>query len=396
LQLQHVYSLPDESGWWHSVQRLLFGHLTAALLFFGVLYLVYREYSRLQSTYFLFLAFIGLFGYRTALVLYRRFAMSRAGSYAVLVIGTDTNAVHIAKTIGRYQWMGFAFVGFVRQYSTDSAHPETAGRIIGDAVDLQSLIQLHHVREVIIAVKWSEQDFPAKTLYLLQGIRVNIRLAQDFAELTSYHVATETFGGIALIGVREDVLSPSQRYWKRFFDVIISLLVVLFGFPVFILIGLCIWLEDRQPVILVQRRVGENGRLFPMYKFRSMLVNTNASPGPHKLRSDPRVTRVGRFIRRTSLDELPQFINVLRGDMSLVGPRPEMPWLVDQYAPWQRKRFDVPQGLTGWWQVNGRADRPMHLNTDDDLFYIQHYSLWLDLQILFRTVFVVIVGRGAF
>ena len=116
----------------------------------------------------------------------------------------------------------------------------------------------------------------------------------------------------------------------------------------------------------------------------------------YKRRDDPRVTRVGKFLRHTSMDELPQLFNVLKGEMTLVGPRPEMPYLVDKYDLWQRKRFAVPQGLTGWWQIHGRSDRPMHLNTEDDLYYVQNYSLWLDLQILLKTVWVVIKGKGAF
>jgi len=116
----------------------------------------------------------------------------------------------------------------------------------------------------------------------------------------------------------------------------------------------------------------------------------------HKRQDDPRVTRVGRFLRRHSLDELPQLINVLKGEMSLVGPRPELPWMVEHYADWQRKRFAVPPGLTGWWQVSGRSERPMHLHVEDDLYYIQNYSLWLDLRILWRTIGVVISGQGAF
>jgi lipopolysaccharide/colanic/teichoic acid biosynthesis glycosyltransferase len=116
----------------------------------------------------------------------------------------------------------------------------------------------------------------------------------------------------------------------------------------------------------------------------------------HKTKDDPRVTRVGRLLRRLSLDELPQLFNILGGTMSVVGPRPELPYLVEMYQPWQRKRFAIPPGLTGWWQVSGRSDRPMHLHTEDDLYYIQNYSIWLDLQIIVRTIWVVLIGRGSY
>jgi len=160
-------------------------------------------------------------------------------------------------------------------------------------------------------------------------------------------------------------------------------------------------------VFFRQLRVGENGRMFKMYKFRSMVVNAEALQAKvnqkdengniiHKTRNDPRVTRIGRILRKTSLDELPQFINVIKGEMSLVGPRPELPWLVEKYEPWQRQRFAVPQGITGWWQVNGRSDKPCHLNTDQDLYYIENYSFWLDIRILIKTVPALLKGKGAF
>jgi lipopolysaccharide/colanic/teichoic acid biosynthesis glycosyltransferase len=160
-------------------------------------------------------------------------------------------------------------------------------------------------------------------------------------------------------------------------------------------------------VIFRQQRVGENGKLFWMLKFRSMVPDAEAYLDEvvertedgriiHKKQDDPRVTRIGRFIRATSLDELPQLLNVLKGEMSLVGPRPELPWLVEQYEPWQCKRFAVPQGMTGWWQINGRSGKLMHEHTDEDLYYIQNYSLLLDIQILSRTLGAVLKRSGAF
>ena len=132
-------------------------------------------------------------------------------------------------------------------------------------------------------------------------------------------------------------------------------------------------------------------------KIQFQVDSTNANGHlVHKTKDDPRVTCAGCLLRRTSIDELPQLVNVLKGEMSLVGPLPELPWLVEKYEPWQRKRFAVPQGITGWWQVNGRSDNLMHLHTDQDLYYIQNYSLWLDIQILWRTLGAVIRGRGAY
>ena len=116
----------------------------------------------------------------------------------------------------------------------------------------------------------------------------------------------------------------------------------------------------------------------------------------HKSENDPRVTKIGKFIRRTSIDELPQLINVFKGEMSLVGPRPEMPWVIENYEPWQMKRLSVPQGITGWWQVNGRSDKPMHLHTEEDLYYIQNYTIWMDIYIILKTPWVILRGKGAY
>jgi exopolysaccharide biosynthesis polyprenyl glycosylphosphotransferase len=202
-------------------------------------------------------------------------------------------------------------------------------------------------------------------------------------------------------------LTPVQRIAKRLLDIVAASVGLLLVMPVLALVALAIRLESPGPVLFRQKRVGEGGRLFTIYKFRSMIADAEALQTSvtrvdrrgrvlHKHEGDPRVTRVGEIIRKTSFDELPQLFNILAGDMSLVGPRPELPWLVDQYESWQRARFLVPQGLTGWWQVTGRSDKPCHLSTEDDLFYVENYSLWLDIKIILMTIPAVIQRKGAF
>jgi exopolysaccharide biosynthesis polyprenyl glycosylphosphotransferase len=210
-----------------------------------------------------------------------------------------------------------------------------------------------------------------------------------------------------MISLKAPALTGYQRVIKRAFDLVVGSLIQLLVLPVEGIIALLIKLDSPGPVIFKQERVGENGRLFWMLKFRSMDIDADQRLEEvlqldedgnliHKLPGDPRVTRIGHFLRRSSLDELPQFFNVLRGEMSLVGPRPELPILVEKYEPWQLKRLAVPQGITGWWQVNGRSDKPMHLNTQDDLYYIQNYSLLLDIQIILKTIWVTMRGKGAY
>lgn len=207
---------------------------------------------------------------------------------------------------------------------------------------------------------------------------------------------------------RESAIQGLDRFVKRLFDLLVGTLMLALFWPVMLTLALLIKLDSPGPILFKQQRVGEGGRLFWMYKFRSMVEGadkqeprlvqkTAAGPLLAKTPNDTRITRLGHFLRRTSLDELPQLFNVLRGDMSLVGPRPELPWLVERYPPWQRKRFAVPQGMTGWWQVNGRMRRAdPQQRAEDDLFYIRNYSLWLDLRILWKTIQAVIHGEGAY
>jgi lipopolysaccharide/colanic/teichoic acid biosynthesis glycosyltransferase len=180
---------------------------------------------------------------------------------------------------------------------------------------------------------------------------------------------------------------------KRLMDVIGALLGLLFTALIYLPIAIAIKLDSHGPVIFAQERLGKDLQLFKCYKFRTMYWNSSyygKKPG----QNDDRVTRIGRFLRRTSLDELAQLYNVLRGEMSLVGPRPEQPPFLENYAVWQRERFIVKPGLTGWWQINGR-EQPMHDHIDEDIYYVQHRCLSLDFYIIWRTFSAVLGGRGA-
>ena len=232
--------------------------------------------------------------------------------------------------------------------------------------------------------------------------------------LSAYSNATLTLGGpyndsawaeaVILEAARQSVPdwtpagSRAYRLSKRVLDVVVAALGLLLLSPLLLLLALLIRLDSPGPALFVQPRVGQRGRLFPMLKFRTMAHgSTLPRVGPHKRPDDARVTRVGRLLRRTSLDELPQLLNVLVGQMSLVGPRPELPAIVlAHYAPWQYRRLLVPQGMTGWWQVTGRGAKLLYQHTADDLYYLAHAGLGLDLQILARTVRAVLRRDGAF
>jgi exopolysaccharide biosynthesis polyprenyl glycosylphosphotransferase len=268
-------------------------------------------------------------------------------------------------------------------------------------------VRCYQIDEVIFALPPSRHDTVVELSLQLLKEPVMLHTVPTTLDLVFARTPVESIGGIPLISLRESALTSSQRFVKRMFDVIVSTILIILLAPVMLLIAVLIKLESPGPIIFRQERIGEYGRRFQMLKFRTMYQDADRrwqevakrdEQGRliHKVKDDPRVTRVGRKLRRTSLDELPQLFNVLRGEMSLVGPRPEMPYIAAEYEPWQWQRFRVPPGITGWWQINGRSEKPMHLHTEDDLYYIQNYSFWLDLRILMRTLIVVWKGHGAY
>jgi len=229
----------------------------------------------------------------------------------------------------------------------------------------------------------------------------------DLFQLALSRVDIEDLGGIPIIGVKEISITGWNLAFKRTSDIVLSLAVLVLLFPLMLLISVAIKLDSPGPVLFKQVRVGRDGRRFVFYKFRSMrqgaeeerpqLADLDETVGPiFKIRRDPRCTRLGRFLRRTSLDELPQLYNVLRGEMSLVGPRPAIPVEVEQYQEWHRKRLEVSPGMTGLWQVSGRSQLTFDEMCLLDIYYLENWSPLLDLKIALKTIPAVLAGTGAY
>lgn len=370
----------------------------------GILYFSYREVSRALFVLFVITTFLFCFSWR---VLARLYFRSRRESATVkrglLVVGSGPLGQNIGMQIRSSLNDNLSLIGYV----DDENSIGNQTRTLGTLAELKTVLGKHNVTDVVIALPYSAYHQMTEIVACLDDQPVGVWIALGFFDLALYRTDIEDFAGIPMLDLRASAIDDYQRMMKRAFDICLGLFALIPALPVMGLLALMIFLEDGAPVLFRQKRVGENGRLFEMLKFRTMVKNAEELRRQvekldedgnliHKTKDDPRVTRMGRFLRRFSLDELPQLFNILAGTMSLVGPRPEMPYLVERYQPWQRKRFAVPPGLTGWWQVNGRSDKPMHLHTEDDLYYIQNYSIWLDLQIIVRTIWVVLVGRGSY
>ncbi len=376
----------------------------ATLLCAGILYLGYRDFSRwVLATFAAINVFILLFWRIVARMIFR-FGRSPIKARQVLIAGAGATGRQIGEMINQFNWAGLDLVGYLDDDLVKHAHNNL---ILGQMDDVREVVQQKQIEDVVIALPQRAYGRINTLISTLHDLPVNIRVIPDYFSLAIYRATVEDFGGIPMINLRDPALNDVQRLVKRIFDLMICIFLLLFVLPFILLISLFIRIDSPGPIIFRQPRVGENGRIFGMFKFRTMVdgaekmqeaFNEVNEDGKiiFKRPNDPRITRVGHFLRRTSLDELPQLFNVILGDMSLVGPRPELPWMVDQYEPWQRKRFAVPQGMTGWWQVNGRSDNPMHLHTEDDIYYVQNYSIWMDIYILLKTPWVVLRGKGAY
>ena len=390
---------------WDAVWALITACAVAGLALAGLVYFSFRDISRLLLIYFFGLHFILVLAWRVAA--YFLGSKKGARSYRrALLVGNGKLAGQVFTKLSDSPGQDLEFVGYIADQA--SQQPELNQILcLGSTDQILEAVKGKLVDDVFIALEGESQANVRQIVNNLVESSCNIWLVPDYYSILVYGGRVHDWGGISFIGLKAPTLTGYQRLLKRMFDILICVVLLIISTPLLGIVALLIRLDSPGKILLRQERVGENRRLFLMYKFRTMMAgaedHTEAvlriddnGQWTHKTPSDPRITRVGKFLRRTSMDELPQLWNVLKGEMSLVGPRPELPMLVAHYESWQQKRFAVPQGMTGWWQVNGRSDRPMHLHTEDDLYYVQHCSIWLDIQILLKTLWVVIRGKGAY
>lgn len=405
LSAARVYTAPHRRDTIAELQAVAAAVTVATLVYAGLLYLSYRGLSRLLYGYFYLLDLLLTGG---AHLLWRRYDHRRGlDRRRMALLGTSPETLSLAATLARTGQDRVTIAGLIREGWDTAPLPAGAPPVLGDLTDVETIISAHGIDELVIADARPPQETEA-LLQTLQALPVALTLVPQTAQLVLSRARIEPLGDLVLIGLNAPVIAPLDRAIKRAMDMVLSAGLLVLCAPLLGTIALAILLDSGRPVLYRSTRLGEGERPFTMIKFRTMRPGADQQQegligsGPQgeitftKRPDDPRVTRAGRVLRRWSLDELPQLINVLRGEMSLVGPRPELPELAAHYAPWQRRRFSVPQGITGWWQVSGRSDRPKAQHVEDDLHYIRNYSLLLDLEILWRTVGAVLRRRGAY
>jgi exopolysaccharide biosynthesis polyprenyl glycosylphosphotransferase len=363
-----------------------------------------RELSRIFFALYYAAAFLLLAGNRVALRMTARAARRRGFNTRTLaVVGTSDMAKGVIEALAAHPEWGYVFAGYVLE-NGDGAPP--GARVLGRLDDLGQILEQEVLDEVVIGARHARLERIEEALRLCEEQGVGVKVLLDFFPNSTSRVAVEELEGMPVLSFATAPNAVAPLAAKRVFDLAVSILALVFLLPLFLGIALAVKLDSPGPVFFRQRRMGLNGREFWMWKFRSMcdgaeamqpaLAQLNEVSGPaFKSSQDPRVTRVGRWLRRTSLDEFPQFWNVVKGDMSVVGPRPPIPSEVSKYARWQRRRLSVRPGLTCTWQVSGRSEVDFDRWMELDLHYIDHWSLWHDLSIVLRTIPAVLLGRGA-
>jgi len=378
------------------------GASVAALLSIALTFFVYRSESDLTRGMILYswvltIVFITL---GRALTQYIRRLVRQRHPDNMLLVGTNDTARMILQRTRNSPKLGYRVVGFVNGEGGES---EIDGvPVLGSRKNLREIIRQHQVKEVVLTLTDISHEEQLEMISICTSEHAGVRIFPDFFQIVTSDLSIDDLDGLPLLNVHDISLRGWRRTTKRIFDLWFASHALVLVSPLMLVLAALIKLDSKGPVFYTQIRVGLDGKPFPMIKFRSMRVDAEEKTGPvWAQKDDPRCTRLGAFLRRTSLDELPQLINVLLGDMSVVGPRPERPVFVEQFKqviPRYSERHSEKAGMTGWAQVNGlRGNTSIVERTKYDLYYIEHWSILFDIKIILRTIFTQIKGdRSAY
>ena len=376
------------------IRTVVIGYCVVVVIgFFTKSFLV----SRLQAAYTLVLL--------TPLIVFERWLVDTLwGKYIargikqrrILIYGAGETGKRLVKSIRNFPKLNYIPIGFVddkkRLNTQITANPLS---VLGGLKDIPAIVKANKIDSLWIAIPRASRRKTLKVMEMCNSLGIPCSFVPSLNDLSLHSVQVDILDGVPLFGKRTLHITLFNRFVKRSFDIVLSIIVLILSAPFF---GLIMWLIKRDtpgPAIFKQKRIGLKGEEFTIYKFRTMVEDTPQYAFNPTSHDDSRITRVGRFLRRLSLDEFPQFWNVLKGDMSIVGPRPEMPFIVETYNDVHRERLNVKPGITGLWQISGDRALPIHDNIDHDLYYIEHQSPLLDLVIVVETVIFAIRGVGA-
>jgi exopolysaccharide biosynthesis polyprenyl glycosylphosphotransferase len=406
---QGIYRLRRHVSWIDEVYAIIQGTATGTIITIVFIFL-YRPafYSRIIFIYTGITAVIFLAISRLIKVwLLRSLRRQGIGTRKVVIVGGGEIARTVMRVAVANPEYGFDIVGFLDDHPAKGGTDIGRFKALGELSNLSDIVSTNHVDEVIITLPWQYHRKIMSIMNLCERYEIRSRIVPDLFQMRISHMEIDEFGGIPMIGIREAGISGLGRVVKRGIDVTAAVIGLVLTAPLMGLLALVIKMESPGPVLFAQERVGKNGQLFTLYKFRSMVADAedkkeilrplNEADGPlFKIKDDPRITRLGRWIRRFSLDELPQLYNVLTGDMSLIGPRPPIPAEVEQYLEWHKRRLEVAPGLTGLSQVSGRSALTFDETALLDIYYIENWSPALDTKILLQTIPRVLFGSGAY
>jgi exopolysaccharide biosynthesis polyprenyl glycosylphosphotransferase len=406
---QGAYRLRRQISWFDEFYAIINGTATGTIIMIVFIFL-YRAafYSRAIFIYAgIFVVILLGVSRFIKVTLLRALRRRGIGSERVLIVGAGEIARTVMRAVVANPECGFNIIGFLDDNPAKGETDIGRFKALGSLDNLTEVLREQAIDEVIITLPWQYHRKIVTIMAHCERENIRARIVPDLFQMTISRMHVEDIAGVPMIGVKEVSISGLNQVVKRSIDLFFAALTLVLSAPLMALIALMIKLESPGPVLFRQERVGRNGRRFTVYKFRSMvegadeqkaaLLDLNEAEGPlFKIRDDPRTTRVGKWLRKFSLDELPQLYNILNGEMSLIGPRPPLPAEVKQYQEWHKRRLEVAPGLTGLSQISGRSELTFDETALLDIYYIENWSLGLDTKILLQTIPRVIFGNGAY